>query len=362
MTFFAAPAIRRSYYEHDLAGMLKHAEELLCEISDFDPATTAEVVYLYGREKDDKTYGWFHLHSGMADSIDQSTTVPGDGTVPLYSAQNFLVSRTSQTIEVQADHTSIISSAAVLKIIEALYAKATDRADLETASKGADYASLLAAETAGSGNLISVSLDPTVWSRGDDKLAIEINKKALTAMGYSPADVATVASGTFDATNRAKLFAIAASSTDNSAQRLAWVGDVARSAYDAGQFQDAIQSSAFVSVGADIALPQSDPKKANLQKAATEVEGWAYLKGGNLAKFNEIASAYATKYAVTKDDFKEPTPMVSGDKPEEWYLSPGQERFLVYAPDQGRAATWSYSPTNRFFSVDRPASGSMVGR
>ena len=42
-----------------------------------------------------------------------------------------------------------------------------------------------------------------------------------------------------------------------------------------------------------------------LGKTAKEL-GWSYLRGSNLGKFNELALSYATKYALTKNDFKEP--------------------------------------------------------
>jgi hypothetical protein len=124
---------------------LRHAEQLLCEIVDFDPRTVAEVIYLFGREKDDRTYGWFQHRSGAPDSIGRSTNIQGDGTVPTYSAQNFLISSTRQIREVRADHTSIISSGPVLDIVEEWYGKAGKRADLEIGRANAEYASLLVA-------------------------------------------------------------------------------------------------------------------------------------------------------------------------------------------------------------------------
>jgi pimeloyl-ACP methyl ester carboxylesterase len=301
------PAVRRSYYDTKLAPLLLRVEQLLCEIADFDPATVADVVYVFGREKADRTFGWFHLRSGASDSINSSTTMQGDGTVPVYSAQNFLVSTTRQTTEVQADHTSIINSSTVLALIDDLYVSAFRRADLQTARVNAQYASLLIAETAASGNLISVSLDPKTWSQGDDAFAIEINNKALAAMGYKTIDVAQIASTTRDPLQRTRLYAVAASGTNEPSQRLAWIADVARSSYDAGRFPDAIRNSAFVISAAEMTLAPTDPNRTSLQKAAKEVEGWAYLRDGDLGKFNEIASSYVAKYAVTKSEFKEPT-------------------------------------------------------
>jgi pimeloyl-ACP methyl ester carboxylesterase len=343
-----APSVRRSYYEHDLAPLLQRAEQLLCEIADFDPATVVtDVVYLFGREKADRTYGWFHLHSGASDSIDSSTTIQGDGTVPIYSAQNFLVSSTWQTTEVQADHTSIINSATVLGLVDDLYVKAIRRADLQTARASAQYAFLLIAETAASGKLISVSLDPEAWPQGDDKFAIEINTKALAAMGYKTTDVALIASTTPDAFERARLYAVAASSTDEPTQRLTWIGDVARSSYEAARFQDAIRNSAFVAATVQTTLPSNDPKAVSLQKAAKAVEGWAYLRGGDLGKFNELASSYAAKYAVTKDEFKEPTSPLPASADMENFVGWGSsspQHYMVYSPP--RRTTWGFDPLN----------------
>ncbi|VIO79115.1 lipase/acyltransferase domain-containing protein [Bradyrhizobium ivorense] len=301
-----APAVRRSYYDNDLAPLLSNAEKLLCEIADFDPSTVAEVTYLFGREKADRTYRWFHLRSGKSDSIDNSTLMQGDGTVPVYSAQNFLVSSTWQTAEVQADHTSIVSSKALRERIDDLYRSATQRADIQPAHSNTQYASLLITEMAASGNLISVSLDPSAWTQGDDKLAVELNDKALELMGYQAADVAQFASTTLNAHERARLYAVAASSTKEPSQQLKWASELALASYEGGRFQDAIRNSAFVTTAAKALLPANDPQTASLTKTAREVEGWAYLRGGDLAKFNELASSYATTYAVSKDSFKEP--------------------------------------------------------
>ena len=144
-----SPAVRRSYYEHGLAPMLRQAEQLLCEIVDFDPMTVADVIYLFGREKDDRTYGWFQLRSSVPEGIGRSTNIQGDGTVPTYSAQNFLISSTRQTKEVIADHTSIISSSPILDVVEEWYVKAGKRADLETGRANAQYASLLSRRDGG---------------------------------------------------------------------------------------------------------------------------------------------------------------------------------------------------------------------
>jgi pimeloyl-ACP methyl ester carboxylesterase len=277
-----APPVRQVYYDSKLAPLLHQSELLLCEIVDFDPSKVAEVVYVFGREKDDKTYGWFRLRSGVADSIYQSKNVQGDGTVPVDSAENFLISSTRQTREVQADHVSIISSAVVLGIIDEWSIEARKRADLEIGRAKPEYASLLVAETAASGNLIPISLDAQAWSNEDERFAIEINSKALVARGYKPLNVAELASRTPNSIERARLYAVAASNADAPGQRLAWIGEVARSAYDASYFEDAVRSAEFVAATAKTELPATDPAAATLQRQASEVIGWASPRTGDI--------------------------------------------------------------------------------
>ena len=328
------PAVRNSYYDNDLAPMLKNAEQLLCEIADFDPSTVADVAYFYGREKTDRTYGWFHLRSGKTDSIDDSKIIQGDGTVPVYSAQNLLVSSTRQTIEVQADHTSIISSKPVLSMVDDLYISAAKQADLQTARAEAKYASLLAAETAATRAWIAVSPDPNNWSNEDDKLAIEINKPVFAAASTNPSDVAALAATSFDAAERARLYAVAAATTDDNKQQLTWIADAANSSYVAGQYQDAITSSNFITVAAVKILPQNDPTLVALQKSAAEVKGWSYLRSGNLAEFNDLASSYAKKFTLAKEDFKEP---VQKQNPAvQWFLPGKGQPLMVYGPGGAR--------------------------
>ncbi len=336
------PAVRSSYYDNDLAPMLEKAEQLLCEIADFDPSSVADVAYFYGREKTDRTYGWFHLHSGRADSIDGSKIIQGDGTVPVYSAQNLLVSSTRQTTEVQADHTAIISSKPVLSMVDDLYIAAAKRADLQTAREQTKFASLLAAETAATRAWIPVSSDPKNWSDSDDKLAIEINKRAFAAAGTKASDIAALAATSFDAAERARLYAVAAATAEDNKQQLAWIADAANSSYVAGQYQDAITSSNFVTVAAAKTLPQNDPTLVALQKSAAEVEGWSYLRSGDLAAFNNRASSYATKFTMAKEDFKEPA-----QKPNpavQWFLPAKGQPVWVY--DSGNPDAWvAYEPS-----------------
>lgn len=307
-----APAVRRSYYEHGLAPLLKASEQLLCEIADFDPSSLAEVTYLFGREKADRTFGWFHLRSGAADSIEKSTLMQGDGTVPVYSAQNFLVSSTRQTAEVEADHTSIVSSEVMRYLIDDMYGKAIRRAELEPARANPKYASLLVTESAATGNLLFVSTNPNTWSKDDEKLSIELNRKILEKMGYKSADIAKFASITPDARDRAKLYAVAATAANEASQRLTWTMEVARSSYETGRFQDSILASTYIAAAVAKELPANDPTATGLIKSTEELAGWAYLRDGQVAKFNELAGIYATKYAVSKDTFKEPASSWTG--------------------------------------------------
>ncbi|CAN7312890.1 hypothetical protein LJR220_001658 [Bradyrhizobium sp. LjRoot220] len=297
--------VRKSYYDNELAPMLHRSEQLLCEIADFDPSQTTNVVYLFGRQNAPGTYGRFQFRIKTA-GIFSSSVVQGDGTVPMYSAQNFLVSSTSQTEEVEADHTSIVKSEPLRKFIRALYGKAVKSAAVQIAGANEQYASLLVAEAVGTGNLIPVSLDPKAWSQGDEEVAIKINTRALDALGYKTAAVADQAARTTNAAERMRLYAVAASSTKEVSERLPLVAELARSAYGAGQFKDAIGTATFITTTAESAIPATDPKREVLLKVAREVEGWGYLRSGELGKFNEVASSYATKYKVRNSDFKEP--------------------------------------------------------
>lgn len=297
--------VRRSYYQNDLAPLLRRAERLLCEIADFDPATIADVLYIFGREKADRTLGWFQLRSGLPNVINSSTAGQGDGTVPVYSAQNFLVSSTWQTKEVQADHTSIVSNIVLLAYVKDLYSKAIQRAELQNARSNGQYASLLTTEMAATGNLLFVDSNPATWTGQDEKLAIELNSSALKLMDYQPTDVAQFASYTLSPSERKNLYTIAASSTSVPSLRLTWIAESARSSYEAGRYQDAIVNAAYIAASTPFVSP-TDPNLAILQKSAKEIEGWSYLKAGDLTKFNELASAYATQYSVSKDNFKEP--------------------------------------------------------
>ena len=126
-------------------------------------------------------------------------------------------------------------------------------------------------------------------------------------MGYEPSYVWYVASVARDPSERARLFALAASSTKDTSQRLTYIADTARAAYDAAHFEEAIRTATFLAAAADTEIPRNDPDTVSLQKTAKEVQGWAYLRMGDVAKFNEVVSSYATRYKVAKEEFKEPT-------------------------------------------------------
>ena len=309
-----APAIRDVYYDNKLAPLLRNAEVLLCEIVDFDPSSVADVIYLFGREKTDRTYGWFHLRLGMSDNIDKFTNTQGDGTVPVYSAQNFLISRTNQTREVEADHVSIIHSPVLFGLIDEWYEEAAAKSKIKIGQISPDFSSLLVAEAAASGTLIPVSLNARNWSNKDNRFAININSQALTMMGYSLSELSQYAALHRDPLERAKLFAVAASSSDSPSQRLGWTAEVAKYAYISSHFDDSIQTAGLIvdakrsnAGGGEVILASNDPNIATVDKQAKEIIGWAYLRSGNIDRFNSSAEAYAREYAVARNEFKEPT-------------------------------------------------------
>jgi hypothetical protein len=179
-----------------------------------------------------------------------------------------------------------------------------------------------------------VSLDPGAWSQGDDRFAIEVNAAALAATGYQPSHLAQAASVTIDPTERARLYALAASGTEEPSQQLTWIADIARSSYHAARYQDAIRSAKFLAEAAETKLPANDPKAVSLQMAARRVQGWAYLRTGDLEKFNELASSYATKYTVAKEDFKEPvSPLPTFDSQPGTGIAKAEpgSRYVIYS-------------------------------
>ena len=73
------------------------------------------------------------------------------------------------------------------------------------------------------------------------------------------------------------------------------------------------------------------------------MQGWAYLRNGDIAKFNEAASSYATKYSVSKDEFKEPNFSVkyfTGQKEDDYQ--------------------WNYDPMTSGYELDPMTGGYMV--
>jgi hypothetical protein len=295
------PTLRRSYYDGTIADMLRKAEQLLCDMATFDPTSVAPVTYLVGREKEDSTYGWFLLKlSGPL--IAKFTSVAGDGTVPLYSAQNALISRTKQIYEIAYDHVGIVSSPRMMGLVESWYATAVARSKLQIAAANVQLQPVVTAEVASTGDLLPVSLDASAWSAKENQLAISLNTKALNLMGYTSADVASAASSKLDPEQRAALFAVAASTADVPEQKLAWTGEVAQSAYAAGRFDDAIGSSGVLTTWAQTELPKDSTQAVALQKQAKEILGWSYLRGGDIQNFSMIAREFAT----TGQQLKEP--------------------------------------------------------
>ena len=297
-------AARQSFYDNSLEEMLIKAEVTLCDIVDFDPSSVVDnVEYVYGKEKDLSTYGWFQLWPGKPDAIKASNEVQGDDTVPTYSAQNYLTSKTSQTIEVEANHLSIVSSQPVLAMVDQWYANANKRADIETVRAKPEYASLLSIEKAKAGDFIPVSLDPTKWANADESFAIKINSKALGWTVHDPSYVARIASFSEDPVERANLYAIAASSEQNPKQQVIWVNDLARSAYAASYFDDAIKSANLATSNSNGLLQKGG---VTVEQQADEVAGWSYLRKGETQKFDELANKFSKKYFLAKDAFKEP--------------------------------------------------------
>ena len=319
---------RQPYYDK-VALLLKQSEELLCEIVDHDPSTVADVVYLVGRQKSDNTFGWFHLKRGAKDTFEVFTNVEGDGTVPLYSAKSFLVSQTKQTIEVQADHISIIGHPTLLTMIDKWYEEAEARAKLELAKMdNPEFVSLLVAETAASGDLFPVSLNARTWTNDENQIATKINSRALAAMGYSSTDVAQYASLNNDPLDRAKLYMVAASTTEAPDEKWMWVADAAQFAYISSYYDAAIANSELFIEASKSGL-HGVPNATELEKRAGKLIGWSYLRNGNRAKFNITANEFAKKYSVAETEFKEPTVMLSA--PELFgFPDPAGKKWLEY--------------------------------
>jgi hypothetical protein len=73
------------------------------------------------------------------------------------------------------------------------------------------------------------------------------------------------------------------------------------------------------------------------------VEGWAYLRVGELGKSNELASSYAAKYAVTRNEFKEPTsPLPTNADVFMGYWGHLNPR-IIYGLSRGYPSGWDYT-------------------
>lgn len=311
---------RNVYYAQRIAPLLSRAERRLCELAYYDPSKATEVVYVVGREKVDKTLGWASLKFGAAGIIEKSTNVEGDGTVPLYSARNILVNPADQPLVVDADHLSIVSSPSLGARIDLWYNDAESSARKELASLGnAAFDTVMLAEAVASGVLFPVSLNARQWPDRGDQLAIDINKRALAAMRYSPSDVAQFASSTLDPLNRAKLYAISASITDVPSQKLAWLTEVAQWAYMSSAYEVAIANSELV-IGTKTESQSAIPNFVEFEKQASKLAGWSYLHSGNRAKFNTVASEFAKKYSST--EFSDPTMSYVAGGNGDWMLLP----------------------------------------
>jgi hypothetical protein len=221
---------------------------------------------------------------------------------------------TQEVREVEANHLKIISSPAVLSMIDQWYSKARKRAALDTAKQGPKYASLLSRENAATGQLVPVALDATKWSESDEKMAIAINSKTLSIASRKPSDLASLASHVQDPVDRANLYAVAASCETDPKNRLVWTGEVAKSAYIASRFEDAKRSAVLATIGANQSQSARDPDLSSVDQQAREVAGWSYLRQGDLMGFTEIAKGYASRYQSTGAKFQEPATLVDDDQ------------------------------------------------
>ena len=344
---------RRSFYKNELSSYLKQAEELLCDIVDFDPSKVVdEVIYLVGSHKGKKTYGWLHLKAG-GDRIKNFTNVQGDGTVPVYSAQNLLLNPTTQTKNViEADHTSIIGHAHLFDLINRWYASADADSKIEVTRANPQFGPLLRAETAASGNLLPVTLNASKWSDNDVKFAIEINSDALKLMGYSPSEVVRFASSVPDPLERANLYAIAASTVDSPQDKVQWAADVAQYAYMSSRFDEAIASSQVVVDTLKGADKRVDPNVATLEKRAKSVIGWSHLRIGDTETFKTMLSEYAKQYAVGESEFKEPIVPLT----PQFVYSGDDKGQMVYSPQGENWGAWQKAWKDHYV-VERPPTG-----
>ena len=110
----------------------------------------------------------------------------------------------------------------------------------------------------------------------------------------------------------------------------------------AGQYQDAITSSNFITVAAAKALPQNDPTLVALQKSAAEVKGWSYLRSGDLAEFNNLASSYADTFTVAKEEFKEPAQ--KQNPAVQWFITGKGQPVWTYDSGNTTDAWVAYEP------------------
>jgi Lecithin:cholesterol acyltransferase len=290
--------LRNSFYMNQLPTLLKNAELLLCELVDFDPASVAEVRYFYGREKNDNTLGLFKLRPASSDLIIATEKTAGDGTVPVYSAGNAILR--VQAAELALDHVSIISSSAIAELVGDWFEAADTMSKAMMKRADADFEPVVVAEVAMTGNLLSLSLDPRLWSDLDQQTAIAINTQALKLMDYSPPQVAELASATVDANERAKLYAIAASAAPSDAERVKWTGELALASYNSGNYEEAISASDEVLRLASDALAGDNLVRFTLETQAKSVNAWANLKVGNFDEYKALVSADST--------LKEPSP------------------------------------------------------
>ena len=220
--------------------------------------------------------------------------------------------------EAQSDHLKIISSPAVVSLIDDWYRKTWIKAELTTAVQDPRYSILLSRENAATGELIPVSLDATSWlSDPDEKLIIDLNTKSLAMAGRKPSDVAEFANAAKNPTERASLFAVAASSASQPKDRFIWTGEMARASYNAANFEEAKRSAIFTSIAINQSAIKDDGDLKIVDQEAKTTAGWSYLREGDLTSFSRIASEYGSGSGALSR-FREPTSVFGGSSPEDF--------------------------------------------
>ena len=296
-------SLRQLFYDKQLGQLLLGSRETLCDIIDFNPDSIAETTYIVGEQQENATLSWFRLHAGTGNLIAEHKVDSGDGTVPLYSAKNDLVSRSIEVKEILgADHIGVVSSNEFLQIANDWYVGVVKQTRLELGANDTQARKIITAEIASSGEFIPISLNAESWFK-DDMLAVSINGQALGMMGYSPQDLAGFAARQRDLVKGARIYAVAASLASTHEERLKWTNQVARLAYLTRRFDDAIGTSQVVVRLANSDLSLSIAEKEDFVRDASATLAWAEFRSGNVEQFNAVAS----QLHLAAGEIKEPT-------------------------------------------------------